>query len=153
MKSKHILGTRKILIIILTLILFSQGCGSKNQQTAHLRNIGNGICQDTVAGLMWQSGKSQTIKTFEEAKRYVENLRLGGYTDWRLPTRHELHDLVYLFDLHLNGDCDFTIEGKYWSGGKSGKGKAGGWEISANQCDPARQYFHSLHGHVRAVRP
>ncbi len=101
---------------------------------------------------MWQNEKSQTIKTLEEAQRYIKNLNIGGYTDWRLPTVYELFDLNYNFDIHQNGECVLDRKGRYWSGEKDGEGKVGSWEI-ANQCDPARQYFSGTDGYVRAVRP
>lgn len=148
MRSKRLFST-----LLIALILFSQGCGSKNQQKEQLQDLGNGICRDTASGLLWQRERSRTIQTFAEAEFYVVNLDLGGYTDWRLPTRNELYDLVYLFDLRLNGECALDCEGKFWSAESSGEGVAGGWEISANQCDPARQYYHGTNGHVRAVRP
>jgi len=147
MKSRHI-----ILTLFFTLILTSQGCSSKNPQDARLQNLNNGICHDTVSGQMWQTGKSETIKTYEEAQLYVKNLKLGGYTDWRLPTVYELYELNYLFDLHVNGTCDFERKGKYWSGEKDGEGMAGSWEMS-DQCDPERRYFNKSEGSVRAVRP
>lgn len=147
MKSRYL-----IIASFLTLILFSQGCGSKNPQDARFQNLNNGICHDTDSGQMWQTEKSGTIKTYEEAQLYIANLNLGGYSDWRLPTVNELFNLNYLFDLHLNGTCDFDRKGKYWSGEKNGEGEAGSWEMSA-QCDPARRYFNKSEGSVRAVRP
>jgi hypothetical protein len=138
--------------LFFVLILFSQGCGSKNPQDARFQNLTNGICHDTVSSQMWQTDKSGTFKTYEEAQLYVKNLTLGGYSDWRLPTVNELYDLNYLFDLHLNGTCDFERKGKYWSGEKDGEGMAGSWEMS-DQCDPARRYFNKSEGSVRAVRP
>jgi len=141
-----------IVALLLALILFSQGCSTMNSKTARFQDLGNGICQDTVSGLMWQNEKSKKIKTFEEAELYVKNLNLGGYTDWRLPTVYELYDLNYLFDLHMNGKCVLDREGKYWSGKKDGEGMVGAWEIS-DQCDPERQYFAGSEGYVRAIRP
>ncbi len=147
MKSKKIIAG-----LLVAFFLFLQGCGSKSQQSARFQDLGNGICHDTVAGLMWQKEKSPTIKSFAEAQLYVKSLNLGGYTDWRLPTVYELYDLNYLFDLHLNGNCNLDREGKYWSGEKDGEGLAGAWEIS-DQCDPERKYYPGTHGAVRAVRP
>lgn len=147
MKAKNL-----VFALLLTLIFFAQGCSSKHPQATRYQDLDNGICHDTVSGLMWQSDKSPKIKTFEDAQLYVKDLNLGGYTDWRLPTVNELYDLNYNFDLHLNGKCDFTLKGRYWSGEKDGEGMAGSWEIS-NQCDPERRYFSGTDGYVRAVRP
>lgn len=32
--------------------------------------------------------------TWDEANTYVRNLRLGGFPDWRLPTKEELESLL-----------------------------------------------------------
>lgn len=143
MKSKHLIPA-----LCFSLILLSQGCSSKT----NFQNIEKGICHDTRSGLMWQNEKSQTIKTIEEAQRYVKNLNIGGYTDWRLPTVYELYDLNYIFDIHQNGECVLDRKGRYWSDEKDSEGKAGSWEI-ADQCDPARRYVSGTDGYVRAVRP
>ncbi|HRQ71152.1 MAG TPA: DUF1566 domain-containing protein [bacterium] len=50
---------------------------------------------DLKTGLMWQRSCSE--KEFEwrnEVEKYVEDLRLGGFSDWRLPTIEELKTLV-----------------------------------------------------------
>lgn len=147
MKSKNL-----IFALLLALILFAQGCSGKHPQAVRYQDLGNGIIQDTVSGLMWQGKRSHTIETLAEAQLYVKDLNLGGYTDWRLPTVNELYDLNYNFDLHRNGKCDLALKGRYWSGEKDGEGMAGSWDIS-NQCDPVRQYFSGTSGYVRAVRP
>ncbi len=146
MKSKNL-----IFALLLTLIFFAQGCSGKHPQAVRYQDLGNGIIQDTVSGLMWQSERSQKINTFEEAQLYVKDLNLGRYSDWRLPTVIELYDLNYFFDRHLNGTCDLALKGRYWSGEKDGDGMAGSWDIS-NQCDPVRRYFSGTYGYVRAVR-
>ena len=144
---------RLVLIFQVLLLLSLHGCTGKSSQQARLQNLGNGICQDTVSGQMWQIEKSTMTSSLADAEEYVRTLRLGGYSDWRLPTVNELFDLNYLFDLFQNGDCPLDRKGTYWSNEKDGKGKAGAWEISAEQCDPAREYTPSARGYVRAVRP
>lgn len=44
--------------------------------------------------LMWARDRSLPIPDLEEAQRYARRLRVGGYADWRLPTRDELEGLV-----------------------------------------------------------
>jgi hypothetical protein len=59
---------------------------------------GTGVIKDTVTGLMWQQttapGMSDGTYSWQQAEDYCENLALGGYDDWRLPTIQELSTLV-----------------------------------------------------------
>ena len=54
---------------------------------------GDGTISDKVTGLMWQQGDSGT-QTWETATNYPSTLTLGGYSDWRLPTSHELYSII-----------------------------------------------------------
>lgn len=53
----------------------------------------NGTVLDTGTGLMWAAKDNGEGITWDEAKRYCENYRGGGYTDWRMPTQSELASL------------------------------------------------------------
>jgi hypothetical protein len=53
-----------------------------------------GTVIDHSTGLMWSKATIAKGKTWAEAKAAAEAVRLGGYTDWRLPTRAELITLV-----------------------------------------------------------
>jgi hypothetical protein len=57
-------------------------------------DLGNGIIRDNVTGLEWQQATAPGTYTWDQANTYCENLILGGYTDWRLPTIKELSTLV-----------------------------------------------------------
>ena len=47
----------------------------------------------TIIGeLMWE--KESREMNWDDAMEYAKNLRLGGYDDWRLPTREELAEVV-----------------------------------------------------------
>ena len=48
----------------------------------------------TIDGLMYQNQPFTKTYIWKEAKEYAQNLRLGGYDDWRLPTRDELKKLL-----------------------------------------------------------
>ena len=55
---------------------------------------GDGTVTDKFTDLMWQQTGSSSNLTWEQSLAYCENLNLGGYTDWRLPTIKELRSLV-----------------------------------------------------------
>lgn len=147
-------------ILILILLLLISGCSTHSDQSSNgtvtsdsrLIDMGNGVCQDTKTGQMWQVGRSHTIKSLAEAKKYAENMKEGGYQDWRLPMISELYELYMIFDLHENGNCNLQAEGTYWSGEADLEDRVGTWELDDN-CDPERQYIPKKKGHVRAIRP
>src|SRR5512139_1692809 len=56
-------------------------------------DLGNGIVRDNVTGLEWQQGNAPGNYTWQHAMDYCDNLNLGGYYDWRLPTVKELCSL------------------------------------------------------------
>ena len=52
---------------------------------------------DYATNLLWQHSSPSTPVTWHEARTYVQQLndmRYGGYTDWRLPTLEELASLL-----------------------------------------------------------
>jgi hypothetical protein len=57
------------------------------------RDNGDGTISDLVTGLMWV--KSRGVKmTWEEAVNGAAKSRVGGYSDWRMPTIKELYSLI-----------------------------------------------------------
>lgn len=100
----------------------------------------DGTVTDLNIGLMWQKTPDNKRYNFYDAYTYVDELEIGGYTDWRLPTIKELYSLINsngeLFpkDLeksqpYLNTDYfDFEYDermafaGQYWSSTKYVKG-------------------------------
>jgi len=53
----------------------------------------DGTVLDTRTGLMWAAKDNGADINWPNAKRYCENYRGGGYTDWRMPTQDELAGL------------------------------------------------------------
>ncbi|MDD5434085.1 MAG: DUF1566 domain-containing protein [Nitrospira sp.] len=45
-------------------------------------------------GLQWAQDAGGQKMTWDEANAYVQKLRLGGYSDWRLPTKEEFESLL-----------------------------------------------------------
>ena len=100
----------------------------------------DGTITDLNTGLMWQKTPDYRKHNFYDAFDYVNNLEIGGHTDWRLPTIKELYSLLnsngelYPQNLeksqtYLNTDYfDFEYDkrmpfaGQYWSSTKYVKG-------------------------------
>lgn len=57
---------------------------------------GDGTVTDNNTGFMWQQTPPTNKMTYDEAVEYVEDLTLGGYSDWRLPTIKESFSLAML---------------------------------------------------------
>ncbi len=54
----------------------------------------------SYAGHIWQRCIESGTYDWEEAKTYCQDLALGGYSDWRLPTKDELKSLVVCSNGH-----------------------------------------------------
>jgi len=53
----------------------------------------NGTIRDLNTRLMWAASDNQEDINWFQAVQYVKELRLGGYSDWRLPKINELEQL------------------------------------------------------------
>ncbi|MEI6806070.1 MAG: DUF1566 domain-containing protein, partial [Myxococcaceae bacterium] len=63
-------------------------------QTGRYNESVPGIVTDLMTGLQWQKATAPGIYNWTNASTYCDNLVLGGFSDWRLPTRIELQSLV-----------------------------------------------------------
>ncbi|MBI4690953.1 MAG: DUF1566 domain-containing protein [Nitrospirae bacterium] len=54
----------------------------------------DGTVFDNNTRLMWQQQDDGIARTWDEADSYCDSLGIGGYTDWRLPTKRELFGIV-----------------------------------------------------------
>ena len=61
--------------------------------TPSFTNNNNGTIKDNVTGLMWQQVDGGEM-TIENAITYCDNLVLGGFSDWRLPTPMESFSIL-----------------------------------------------------------
>ncbi len=113
-----------------------------------------GTVIDRSTGLMWSKATTAKGKTLAEAKEAAAAVRLGGYTDWRLPTRAELLTLVD--DTRSNPAIDttkFDCESDwYWTSTPLASSPSGyAWGVLFS--DGGAYYSHQVSGgRVRAVR-
>jgi len=76
----------------------------------------DGTIRDTRTGLIWQKEDDGIERTYDEAISYCRELRIGGYSDWRLPTLEELLTIV-VQGMPANIDETFTNAKpeRYWT--------------------------------------
>jgi hypothetical protein len=72
---------------------------------------------DSQTGLMWTIRDNGTDVTWWQANEYAQQLHLGGYADWRLPTIEELEEL---HEPQIGIRKPFKVHGLMWSSTKSG---------------------------------
>jgi len=73
------------------------------------------VTPDPTTGLIWQDDSYDVNHNWSDAITHCSDLELGGFSDWRLPTRNELDNLYDQRDI-LNQY--FTVEwytSHYWS--------------------------------------
>jgi len=75
------------------------------------------MVRDNVTGLVWQKDTAPGTYNWGEAISYCENLTLGGYSDWRLPTVIELSFIRNLgtYDPAINTTYFPNTASDYWS--------------------------------------
>jgi hypothetical protein len=98
------------------------------------KDNGDGTITDLNTGLMWKRDESPEMN-LADALKYCQELRLGGYDDWRLPNMKELATLI---DLSFKDSTWFDKEsfpnvrtkplGFYWS--SSTFGATFGWGVN-----------------------
>lgn len=76
---------------------------------------GDGTVTDNVTGLMWQQTSEFDRMSYDDALEYAEDLELGGYDDWRVPTIKELYSIAnFDGELLLDGDSTPYLDTDYF---------------------------------------
>ncbi|MDQ8195066.1 DUF1566 domain-containing protein [Coraliomargarita sp. SDUM461004] len=82
-----------------------------NGHAPNYQNNNDGTISDLITDLMW-TREPKTQLTHAEALSGAKNCRIGGYTDWRLPTAKELYSLIQFNGIapspHQNNHENFT---------------------------------------------
>lgn len=71
---------------------FGQDANYAHHPASYTLN-GDGTTTDNVTGLMWQYDMGEKM-TLEQAQQKARTLRLGGHSDWRVPSVKELYSLI-----------------------------------------------------------
>ncbi len=74
--------------------LYGQDAQFQGRVPTAYHDNGDGTITDLNTGLMWQKTPDFKRYVFEDAAEYCNNLRIGGYDDWRLPTLKENYSLA-----------------------------------------------------------
>ena len=166
--------------------LRDDGYYQKGRTPNYIRDDVKEIVTDKITGLQWQDDNdAETVRkpwltyanyvdcrdngnncdntSGDTAAAYCETLSLGGYEDWRLPTRKELVDLVAYSENNpaLNPVFQNVVSDYYWSftsGFTPPSGypnnRAAAWNINFSGVDQEIQLLYAKHrsNYVRCVR-
>jgi hypothetical protein len=86
--------------LLATIILCGGVCALMGQESAPAAGADTKILwKDSATGLTWAAKDNGTSVSPNEGSDYCSGLRLGGYSDWRLPT---IDELEAIFDSKLS---------------------------------------------------
>ncbi|MGQ1785132.1 Lcl C-terminal domain-containing protein [Saccharicrinis sp. GN24d3] len=134
--------------------LFGQDANYLTGKKMSFEKNGDGTVADLNTGLVWQEIPTSEGFDWQGAYEYCENLELGGYHDWRMPTVKELFSISdfssgwpYLdtnhFSLVNNENPDKSEQ--YWSSNKYvGHTEEGGFHAAFG--------VNHVTGHIKAYR-
>ena len=106
------------------------------------------IVIDNGAGLMWCAVDNGEDIAWDKAHSHCGALKIGGFDDWRLPSKHEMRDLMKSWQTIENY---FSITGKYlWL--SDYHGKYAGYFIVDDGHELYTPMYGGLKARVLAVR-
>jgi hypothetical protein len=111
-----------VLISFCTLVVIASAQSSMQDQGQGQASHARGFWTDQSTGLMWAGKDNGKDVSWKEAMKYCRDLRLAGYSDWRLATLGELEG-IYDKDANAAGGDGSTwhvkgnlfLTGNQWS--------------------------------------
>lgn len=74
----------------------------------------DGVITDTWTGLQWAQDAGSPQMNWNQANTYVQSLKIGGHSDWRLPSKEEFESLLnYAKSREVKGFKN--VQSHYWS--------------------------------------
>jgi hypothetical protein len=119
MKLRLMINTFIGLLLLVVLCISAAQARAQNQTPANTPLVG---WTDPDTGLTWTTEDNGSDVNWNQANAYCSNLRLGGFSDWRLPNIDELQGIY---------DVDVNVGGRYVKGNL----QLSGWEWSNSQVD------------------
>lgn len=117
------------LLLLAVLCIAALHVRAQNQTPA---NVGPVVgWSDPATGLNWTSEDNGSDVNWNQANAYCSNLRLGGYSDWRLPTIDELQGIYdERSSIHVKGNLILSTNWQWSSSQASASG--GAWYFAFN---------------------
>jgi hypothetical protein len=134
----------KIAVLLLSVAALNGGAQSAPESQSRAQDTqARGFWTDPSTGLMWAGKDNGKDVTWKKAVKYCRDLRLAGYTDWRLASLGDLEGIYNKnveapgragppehdrpFTWHVKGNLFLT--GNQWSSTQLGddRGRPSGW--------------------------
>jgi hypothetical protein len=84
---------RIVLILFFVITVVAKAQSSMQGQNSAQETLARGYWVDPSTGLMWTAKDNGNDISWGNAVKYCQNLRLAGYSDWRLPSIDELQNI------------------------------------------------------------
>jgi hypothetical protein len=161
----------KVVLILLSVVAIIAGAQSASEGQSHAPETqARGVWTDPSTGLMWAGKDNGRDVSWKGAVKYCRDLRLAGYSNWRLATLAELAAIYdrnanapgsagpgkdNLFTYHVKGNLFLT--GDEWSSERryDDRGHPSGYEwyfdFNEGRSDNQPSGFPYPHSLVRAL--
>jgi hypothetical protein len=119
-------------------------------------SLASSVVSDSETGLMWQdnSAAKYAQKDWNSAIAFCEQLKLGGYDDWRLPNIKELIHILSIKPRDGGMKKGFTYvggSGYYWSSSVHESNEEFAWMMNFKRGYEYINYK-TYERHIRCVR-